>query len=170
MFICIISTAQQPFINSNVFKINFLSIDDQKIAINNLNGKRILIVTFDASNPDSSQLISLDSLYHQQSDLIVIAIPANDFGNTPNIDSLKNNLVNELKLGLSFSGIGKCKNGEGQHPLMKWICQNSSNNHFNIDIQHPGDMFLIGVNGTLVSVLDRSVKPTGEIMKYILTH
>ena len=67
--------------NADLWSIKFYTVDSFKVDMNYYKGKTIIIATIDASNPNRSQLLYLDSLNRDTSSAVgVIGIFINDFG------------------------------------------------------------------------------------------
>ena len=158
----------------NIYNLSFLDLNGNTLKMADYKAKKILVVLFDASSPDLSQLQSLDSFYKTcQNTLNVIAIPVTDFSIPLPRLKLKSILNDSLKLSYPIAALGKAKkiNGENQQPLLKWITTLNDNTHFDNDINNNGQIFLINEQGNLCGLFEKNIpyKVINEIMtKYMI--
>jgi len=125
---------------------------------------KIIIATLDASNLNPTYMLSLDTFYRKvMSSAVVIAIPVNDFG-IPVDTSYLVRLIDSLHISYPVTMISKGKRGVGQHPLMTWVTTNSIKNHFNINLQQPGQVFIISTTGVLYGELPPYVPLNGQLI------
>ena len=69
--------------NSNAYKFNFRSIDGKEIKLIDFKGKPIFIINTASLCGFTNQYNDIQKIYdkYKKNDLIVLAIPSNDFGN-----------------------------------------------------------------------------------------
>lgn len=146
---------------SSIYDIPIESISGNNISMSSFANKKILITTFSSIMPNVSQLQYLDSLQNSNTSLIVIAVPANDFGGIGN-DATLANLINSLSIDILIlkSAYVKKNAGNNQQPLFKWLTNVNENNHFDVDVEAIGQMFIVSGNGILYSVLGENVPDT----------
>jgi len=139
----------------SISTVNFVGLNGSKINLGSYCGKKIIIIAFDAGNPDKKQLKSFDTLYRKSNkNIVVIGIPVNDFGSPMPTIALLSLLKDSLNISYPIAAISKGKKGVGQHPLMRWLTTLSKTNHFNnIDLEKAGEVFLISTHGVLYGVL-----------------
>jgi glutathione peroxidase-family protein len=155
----------------NLYDLTFQSIDGSSLSMNDLKTKKVIVVLYDAINPDRSYLRSLDSLYKRNTTrLAVIAVPATDFNEVDSQDYVKRLWLDTLKLGFWITVPAKVKKGNGtaQHELMQWLTDVTKNKTFNNDIKVPGEMFVIDNNGRLYASLQQTRSLASESMRRIL--
>jgi glutathione peroxidase len=156
---------------SNLYTLSFEDLDGTQINMSDYRGKKIIIVEYDAANPDRKQLLSLDSLYKNNiSSLVVIAIPVSDFGSNPANAAIKKLWRDTLKLSYTVTKISKAKKATGaaQHKLLRWVTGKDMNNHFDTDIDNDGELFVISEQGRLFANLKNKPDMMGWVMKNIL--
>ena len=109
---------------ASVYNFSFKSIDGQVINLKDFKGKPILIVNTASFCGYTYQYEQLQNLFEKfnKSNLIIIGVPSNDFGNQ---EFKKNKEVKEFcktKFNISFilTEISKIKGNEG-HPFFQWI-------------------------------------------------
>lgn len=158
--------------STNVYKIRFKAIDSSNINMSDYAGKQILVVEFDALNPNSAQLQSLDSLAKSRSgSLQVIGIPVNNTDTSISKKTLIKLLRDTLRLSFVISDMGHAnKSSNSQHTLLKWITHVSSNTHFDSDIIDDGRMFMISQAGVLYASLGSITSINGARMLQVLNN
>jgi glutathione peroxidase-family protein len=133
--------------------LQLTTINGLPVNMRNFIGQKIIIVTIDASNVNMPYLKSLDSLSRNSvGNIAIIGVPVNDFGAAISDSSLVA-IIDSLHISIPVMPIGKGKRGNGQNSLMSWITSTSPNNPFNIDLQQPGEVFVISGKGVLYGVL-----------------
>lgn len=146
--------------NNSYLNYKFQALDNSQIDISKLGNKKMIIVPFDASNPNRQQLLQLDSLFRKNKSLLnVIAIPSLDFGNALNEGRLKKLLYDTLNLSILIAKISSVKkiSGANQQPIMQWLTDKNLNGHFDIDISNPGEIFIISENGKLFARISSTI-------------
>lgn len=170
LFFAVISNAQ----NNTVYQLSFDALNNSqgKIAASSFQGKKVLITVFDAGNPDRNLLLSLDTLCRQnKNSLVVIAIPAADYtAAVKNAISLKKLVTDTLMLSYPVASISKSKKkaGAAQHSLLAWLTNKNQNNHFDADIDKPGEMFVLSEKGKLFARIKEPIPVNGKIMRKLL--
>ena len=109
---------------ASIYNFSFESIDGQVINLKDFKGKPILIVNTASFCGYTYQYEQLQNLFEKfnKSNLIIIGVPSNDFGNQ---EFKKNKEVKEFcetKFNVSFilTQISKIKGNKG-HPFFQWI-------------------------------------------------
>lgn len=157
------------FSQNDVYSISFKDINNKKVTLGALNGKKTIVVIVDAYNPDQKQLRSLDTLCNVNSNVKVVVVPVTDFSpgaSTAALSAAFNQLHNPFIV--SGPGKGKKGGGENQHPLLKWLTHKQHNQHMDIDIEEAGQMYVINEKGVVYAMMKRKIQPTGATMKKIL--
>lgn len=142
--------------SSQIYDQNFLSLDSSTVNFSSFKGKKVLITEFNSSNSDSAQLQYLDSLQRNDTSIVVIAVPAIDFGgafNKKDLKKLKNSFNSNFIISSPASV--KKKSGSKQHPLFKWLTKVSENEHFDDEIEVAGQLYIISKKGVLYAVLGK---------------
>lgn len=132
-------------------------------------GKKVLIAVCDAREPDMPLLAQLNDLQQKYKDrLEVIVIPVNDL--TPSSKAVDANRWQGIPGSYQVSRLsaGKKSSGKAQHPLLRWVTNQSENRHFDHDIKEGGYLFVISETGRLFAVLKASMTINGSVMGNIL--
>lgn len=157
----------------NIFDLQFKSIDNILINMSDYQNKHLVVVEFDASNPDRDVLQSLDSLYKTDTENIkIIAVPCLDFGYPANIENMRKLLLDTLNLSFSITdtGFAKKKSTSNQHILMKWITTQSENGHVDNDITEAGQLFIISKKGLLYASLSRQNIFEKDLIQFLINN
>jgi glutathione peroxidase-family protein len=142
----------------NIYDIDIQLVSSgQPIGMSSFAGKKIVIATIRAANPDTAQLRFFDSLQTADQSLVVIAVPVIDSSGVGN-DRFIARLQNSLSLDFIITRSARVtKNaGNGQLSLFRWLTNATGNGHFDTDVRAPGQLFIISKNGILYSVLERN--------------
>ena len=109
---------------ANLYKYTFKSIDGDKIVLNSLKGKPLIIVNTASFCGYTYQYQQLQNVYNKYKDkgLIIIGIPSNDFGNQEFSSNKEVKDFCEVQFNVTFTlaEITKIKGKDG-HPFFKWI-------------------------------------------------
>lgn len=158
--------SQQDF-----YSLSFKDLGNNQVSMRSYSGKKVVIAVFDAAKPNEEFLKKLDTLYRNNSSTLqVIAVPVKDFDNVAGNEQLTN-LYNHLQLGfvISMAGNGKKTSGSGQHGILHWVTNKSANKHFDIDVEEPGQLFVIDETGNLFAVIKSKVSPTSVSMAKVIS-
>jgi glutathione peroxidase-family protein len=157
----------------NIFELQFKSINNIPINMSDYQNKHIVVVEFDASNPDRDVLLSLDSMYKKDKENIkIIAVPCLDFGYTTNIENMRKLLLDTLNLSFTITDTGYAKKQatSNQHILMKWITSQSENGHVDNDITESGQIFIISSKGLLYGSLSRQNIFERDLIQFLINN
>ena len=109
---------------SDFFDLNFEGIDGNIISLKDFKNKPIIIVNSASFCGFTYQYEQLENLYQKfkKKELVVIAIPSNDFGGQEFKDNKKVKEFCEVNFNISFpiTTITKVK-GKNRHPFFKWV-------------------------------------------------
>ncbi len=144
----------------SIYSISFVDIDGSELNFSGYQGKKILIVNTASNSPYTNQYASLEQLYQQYKDsLMVVAFPSNSFGNeSGNNAAIKNFVLNTYNIHFLL-GAKVEVTGSGQAPIFQWLTQESRNGMMNNTIQSDFQKFLIEKDGTLIGVFSADVSP-----------
>ncbi|MDX2048316.1 MAG: hypothetical protein SFU87_16115 [Chitinophagaceae bacterium] len=154
LFILAVSAASGQ--SSTLYNLNFPGLDSDTIRLNNYQGKKVIVVEFHAGQPDIQNLLFLDTLYRNHAaQIVVIAVPVDDFGTPMSSAALRNLLRDTLQVIFPVAGISKAKkqNGSNQHELLKWLTHKSQNWRFDADVTVSGEVYVVNENGVLFATL-----------------
>jgi hypothetical protein len=154
----------------DIWNVKFYTIDNYALDMRLCAGKKIVIVSFDASNPNFSLLGGLDSLVRRAGgNMAAIAIPVLDFGEPMQKSLLLSKMRDSLQLAIPVAAISYGKRGRNQHLLMQWLTTSSKKNHFNINLEQPEEIFIVSTQGLLYGVLHPGSSPNWKLVSEILS-
>ncbi len=143
---------------------NITTVDNFNLNMKNYIGKKIIIATFDASRPDTTFLLSLDSLnLRLWNNVSIIAVPVSDFGAPISSISLIS-LIRFLHLSYPVTQISKGKRGSGQLGLLQWVTTTSSSNHFNSDLLNSCNIYIVSTHSVLYAMLPSTTNFSGGLL------
>jgi len=117
---------------------------------------KVMVLTFDAANPDKAMLLKADSVQKADTSAFIVGVPAADFTGYA-ADSALSSMHDSLALSFLFTKavLVTRAGGDGQEALFKWLTAVTLNQHFDRDVEAPGQMFLISEQGVLYGVLTK---------------
>ncbi|MEO6230420.1 MAG: hypothetical protein ABJB11_13695 [Ferruginibacter sp.] len=146
----------RSFSQTSLFDIQLKSLDGKIVRMKDYKGKKIVISTASAVILQSYQLAFLDSLQESNPSIVVIAVPAIDFGGID--DSLKIGALKKSSrpnMVVAAADWVKKSNGIKQNRLLQWLTNSSQNTHFNADITMDAQLYIISESGVLYAVLEK---------------
>lgn len=138
---------------SSIYKINLQTIDGKTINFSDYQGKKIMLASVSPEIMKAQGLRFYDSIQKINKNLVIIIIPASDFGGSRNseiINAVKSDTVKHVPIA-TLSPVKKDK-GASQNSVMKWVTSTTGNTHFNDDIQTDMETFLISESGILYAM------------------
>lgn len=151
----------------NLYDIELIKQDGGKISMSAFRNKKIIITAFSTSNPDYGYLKYLGYLHSQYKNLVIIAIPAIDFGGDIS-DIKQKDIRDSLPENIILTKADKVnkKNGNGQQQLFKWLTNVGENSHFDVDVKRDDQLYIISESGVLYAVLHKPL--TSEVIEKVL--
>lgn len=145
------------------------SIDGKDIKMSSFKGKKILIVNTASKCGYTPQYESLEKVYEQYKDkLVIIGFPCNQFGgqepgsNEEIVEFCKKNY------GVTFPLADKVDvKGENTAAIYQWLTQKSKNGIVDATISWNFNKFLLDENGKMIAYYPSNVKPDSDA---ILSH
>lgn len=145
------------------------SIDGKDIKMSSFKGKKILIVNTASKCGYTPQYESLEKVYEQYKDkLVIIGFPCNQFGgqepgsNEEIVEFCKKNY------GVTFPLADKVDvKGTNTAAIYQWLTQKSKNGVLDASISWNFNKFLLDENGKMIAYYPSNVKPDSEA---ILSH
>jgi glutathione peroxidase len=145
------------------------SIDGKDIKMSSFKGKKILIVNTASKCGYTPQYESLEKVYEQYKDkLVIIGFPCNQFGgqepgsNQEIVDFCKKNY------GVTFPLADKVDvKGENTAAIYQWLTQKSKNGVVDATISWNFNKFLLDENGKMIAYYPSNIKPDSDA---ILSH
>lgn len=156
---------------SSLYKLSFRSLASSPLNMADYQGKKIIVAGFSATNPDKDVLFSLNQLYEENKEkLVVIVIPVYDSRSHISTRAIRDNWRSHLSLSyiLSDPGSSKKLNEEAVHPLLQWVTSKEYNQHFDQRINGDGQAFVISETGRLFAVLTGKAAMNRQTMARIL--
>lgn len=167
----ILFLALTVLLTDSIYNYTIKAVNGDTVTLSAFKGKKIFIVNTASGSPYSDQYRSLETLYQQQKEnVIVIAIPSNTFKNEPmDNNAIARNL--KKKYGATFIITQKYDVGSQQScPLMAWLRFQSKNNVMEVVVNNDFYKFLINEEGMLVGVFAPSVDPLSPEIKEALSN
>ena len=155
---------------AGVYDFKVTSIDGQRINLSKYKGKKILIVNTASKCGNTPQYESLEKLYEQHKDkLVIIGFPANNFASQ---EPGSNSEIQEFckkNYGVSFPMSEKVSvKGDDIDPLFKYLVDEAEKMGIKDPIKWNFTKFLIDENGKLIAVINNKVNPLSEeVTKYL---
>lgn len=140
------------------------SIDGKDIKMSSFKGKKILIVNTASKCGYTPQYESLEKVYEQYKDkLVIIGFPCNQFGgqepgsNEEIVEFCKKNY------GVTFPLADKVDvKGTNTAAIYQWLTQKSKNGVLDASISWNFNKFLLDENGKMIAYYPSNVKPDSE--------
>jgi glutathione peroxidase len=140
------------------------SIDGKDIKMSSFKGKKILIVNTASKCGYTPQYESLEKVYEQYKDkLVIIGFPCNQFGgqepgsNEEIVEFCKKNY------GVTFPLADKVDvKGTNTAAIYQWLTQKSKNGVLDARISWNFNKFLLDENGKMIAYYPSNVKPDSE--------
>lgn len=158
-----------PFADTTLYSLQVHTSNGAVISLGDFRDKYILFVNTASQSQFVSQYASLEQLYQQNIDsLVIIAFPSNDFGNEPSDDSTIQSFV-LAQYNIHYILASKTTvSGDAQPPLYQWLTQASLNGIFNNPVKGDFFKYLVGPGGNPIGVFSGNVDPlAGDIVNAI---
>lgn len=170
LLLSIILMASMTALNAqSIHGFTVKSIDGKDIKMSSFKGKKILIVNTASKCGYTPQYESLEKVYEQYKDkLVIIGFPCNQFGgqepgsNQEIVDFCKKNY------GVTFPLADKVDvKGENTAAIYQWLTQKSKNGVVDATISWNFNKFLLDENGKMIAYYPSNIKPDSDA---ILSH
>ena len=151
------------FPSTPLFDFQVKSTDGKDFDLSSLKGKKVLIVNTASECGYTPQYESLEKLYEQYKDkLVIVAFPANNFGaQEPGTNAQIKDFC-QKNYGIQFPVMAKVSvKGDDMDPLFKWLTT-APNPDFTGDIKWNFEKFLLDENGNLIRRFRTKTEPLGE--------
>jgi glutathione peroxidase len=148
----------------SIYKFKVEGLEGNTIDFSEFKGKKILVVNTASKCGFTPQYESLEKLYSQYSDkLVVVGFPANNFGGQ---EPGTNEEIKEFctkNYGVTFPMAAKVSvKGEDIAPIFKWLTDKSENGVMDSEIKWNFTKFLLDENGVLIAKFDSDVVPLSD--------
>ena len=143
------------------YQFSLDSLEGGKIDFSKFKGKKILFINVASKCGYTSQYSDLQQLHEKYKDqLIVVALPCNQFGNQEPGTSGEIATFCEKNYGVTFLVTEKVNvKGNNQNNLYAWLTQESKNKAFDSKVNWNFQKYLIDESGTLIKMFGSSTKP-----------
>jgi glutathione peroxidase len=153
---------------SSIYALNVKKASGQSIDLANFKGKRILVVNSASSGPNATQFDKLKQLAnrYQDSSLIILVFPSNDFNNEPK----SNDELRTLAGMANFFVLEKTSvKGNNISTVYKWLTQKSANGLLDMPVNNDYQKFLIDKYGKIAGVFSGRVDPDDPLLIQVLS-
>jgi glutathione peroxidase len=138
--------------------------------MSDLKGKKVLLVNTASQCGLTTQVDDMVKLYndYKDKDLVVVAIPSNDFGNQePGSNEEIKKFVKEHNV--SFPVMSKTSvKGDKEDPLYKWLTSKDLNGVMDTEVAWNYQKYMIDEEGKLVGVVEPRESPTSDkVMEWL---
>lgn len=150
--------SSQIFSQSSIYDLYIQKPEGDSISMSMFKGNKILIIAVSQDNLQKSDLNFWDSVQISNAPLVVILVPADDFGKTVDdstIAVIKSNLSTNIIL--SDDVLVKKSEGQNQDPILQWLTHTDENTHFNAEITSGKQIYVVSESGVLYAVLEKGV-------------
>lgn len=156
--------------NVNIYDIDLIGIDGNKINLKAYKGKKILFVNVASKCGFTMQYDGLQELYTSyKNKLVIIGLPCNQFGGQEPGTNKEIVSFCRLNFGVDFPLSEKIDvKGKNQHKLYEWLTSKSLNGKKNTSVKWNFQKYLIDENGNYIDVFYSLTKPMSKkITKYL---
>ncbi len=149
---------------ATIHKFKVEGLEGNEINFSSFKGKKILVVNTASKCGFTPQYASLEKLYDEYKDkLVIVGFPANNFGQQ---EPGSNEEIADFCIknyGVSFPMAAKISvKGEDIAPIFKWLTSKSENGVTDAEINWNFTKFLLDENGVLIKKFDSKIDPMNE--------
>ena len=154
----------------SIHDIEINDISGDPIDLTTFKGKYILFVNVASECGFTPQYAGLEELHEQfKNDLIVIALPCNQFGGQEPGSEKEIQQFCTKNFGVSFLLTEKIKvKGERQHPLYAWLTNKELNGSSNSIVKWNFQKYIVDKDGKFVNYFYSTTKPLSRKITSIL--
>lgn len=150
----------------SIYSLSFRDTNGHLIHLSDFRGKKILFVNTASSGPYVKQYASLEQLYQQNKDsLVIIAFPSNDFGNEPDSSNqhIQTSVYGQFNIHFILASRISVR-GSGQDSLYQWLTNSDKNGVKTNDAQSDFYKYLVDGSGNWIGVFSGMVDPMSKEM------
>jgi glutathione peroxidase len=158
LIICLFYTTS-AMSQSSVYNLALQTATGKAISLSNYKGQKILIASVSQDNLDKKAAFYFwDSLQKVNPKVVIIIIPANDFG-TDTDSVLKLSIISAAPANIVLASAANVKKdkGQNQNSIMRWLTTGSENSHFDQEVNSDYQIYVISESGVLYAVLEKGV-------------
>jgi len=151
--------------NSTIYQFSVTDINGKTFDLNNLEGKKVMIVNTASKCGLTPQYEQLEELYKTYKDLgfVIVGFPANNFLNQEPGTNEEIRSFCSVNYGVTFPMMAKISvKGDDIHPLYKWLTGKEENGVTDAPVQWNFQKFLIERDGTLFKSIHPKESPLSE--------
>jgi glutathione peroxidase len=156
---------------TSIYDFTVKDIDGNEFALNQLEGKKVMIVNVASKCGFTPQYEQLETIYetYKDNNFTIIAFPANNFKEQEPGTNEEIKEFCSLNYGVSFPIMAKISvKGDDMHPLYKWLTTKDLNDTSDSSVKWNFQKYLIGEDGKVEAVMNPWVKPDSKkIIKWI---
>ena len=146
---------------TSIYDLQIQTVEGNKIKMSEFKGKKILIASISPDNLEAEGLAFMDSLQLANPAVVVIAMPASDFGGSRNAEIMLDiKDKTSRKIIVAEQADVKKASHNSQNSLMKWLTHDAENFHFDAEVVTDNQIYIISESGVLYAVLEKGVPNT----------
>ena len=153
------------FAQTSFFDFTVKDIDGNEFAMEQLKGKKVMIVNVASKCGNTPQYAQLEELYEKygSDDFVIIGFPANNFmKQEPGTDEEIKEFCT-LEYGVTFPMMSKISvKGKDMAPIYQWLTDEEKNGVISSKVKWNFQKYLINDQGQLEYVINPQVKPDDE--------
>ncbi|MFZ9755449.1 MAG: glutathione peroxidase [Bacteroidia bacterium] len=151
--------AQTP--SQSIYDIPLKALDGTPLDLSQFKGKKLLVVNTASECGYTPQYEGLQSLYEAEKErLVILGCPCNQFGGQEPGSSEQIAQFCSSRFQVSFPMSEKLDvKGENQHPLYRWLCNQSENGALDASVSWNFNKFLIDENGHMMAYYPSNISP-----------
>lgn len=156
--------------NVSFYNLSVTLNSGSELNFSQLKGKKVLLVNTASDCGYTAQYAPLQELFEAYADkLVIIAFPANDFGEQEKGNDEDIAVFCKLNFGVSFPVAKKSTvvKNSNQHPVFQWLTNAEQNGWCNQQPQWNFNKYLINEAGVLTHYFPSSADPMSDIKPFI---
>jgi glutathione peroxidase len=149
----------------SIYSLSFMDNQGHIIPFSRFQGKKILLVNTASGSSRTRQYASLERLYQQYKDsLVIIAFPSNDFGHEAGSDStIRQGVTSQFNIHFILAAKISVTGG-ARDPLYQWLTHSTLNGIKDNEVGGDFYKFLIDQSGHWIGVFSDMVDPMSDEM------
>jgi glutathione peroxidase len=152
--------------NGGFHDFTVTTIDGEEFPLARLKGKKVLVVNVASRcglTPQYAQLQELHERYGRDGKLVIIAFPANNFGQQEPGTNEEIRAFCTSRYGVTFPVMAKISvKGDDMAPLYRWLTRASENGKRDVEVSWNFQKFLVDEEGNWVDSVEPRVLPSDE--------